>query len=85
MRLLALSYNPHVRYGTALALGIGCACTGYAEALNMLEPMLNDSVDYVRQAAYIAISMVLQQFTTQMEPRVRNRVLIAGGKIQEDD
>ena len=84
MRLLALSYNPHVRYGTALALGIGCAGTGFAEALNMLEPMLNDSVDYVRQAAYIGISMVLQQFTQQMEPRVRVGGLMAGRKVQED-
>ena len=27
--LLAESYNPHVRYGAALALGISCAGTGY--------------------------------------------------------
>lgn len=28
INLLALSYNPHVRYGAALALGISCAGTG---------------------------------------------------------
>jgi 26S proteasome regulatory subunit N2 len=48
MRLLILSYNPHIRYGTALALGIGCAGTMYSEAINMLEPMLSDNVDFVR-------------------------------------
>ncbi len=35
--LLITSYNPHVRYGAALALGIACAGTGQSEALNLLE------------------------------------------------
>lgn len=29
VQLLAESYNPNVRYGAALALGISCAGTGY--------------------------------------------------------
>jgi 26S proteasome regulatory subunit N2 len=48
MRLLILSYNPHIRYGTALALGIACAGTMFSDAISMLEPMLGDSVDFVR-------------------------------------
>ena len=36
MNLLVLSYNPHVRYGTAMALGIACAGTNYKEAIDML-------------------------------------------------
>lgn len=28
VQLLAESYNPHVRYGATLALGISCAATG---------------------------------------------------------
>jgi 26S proteasome regulatory subunit N2 len=28
VQLLAESYNPHVRYGAAMALGISCAGTG---------------------------------------------------------
>lgn len=47
--LLAESYNPHVRYGAALALGISCAGSGSREAIAILEPMLNDTVNYVRQ------------------------------------
>uniref|UniRef100_A0A8W7PML0 26S proteasome non-ATPase regulatory subunit 1 n=1 Tax=Anopheles coluzzii TaxID=1518534 RepID=A0A8W7PML0_ANOCL len=37
--LLAESYNPHVRYGAAMALGIACAGTGSREAIALLEPM----------------------------------------------
>uniref|UniRef100_A0A8W8IHE2 Uncharacterized protein n=1 Tax=Magallana gigas TaxID=29159 RepID=A0A8W8IHE2_MAGGI len=47
--LLSESYNPHVRFGAAMALGIACAGTGLKEALNLLEPMTNDPVNYVRQ------------------------------------
>jgi 26S proteasome regulatory subunit N2 len=48
MNLLVMSYNPHVRYGAALALGIACAGKGNSEAVTMLEPMLNDTIDFVR-------------------------------------
>lgn len=59
--LLSESYNPHVRYGAAMALGIACAGTGLKDALGLLEPMVNDPVNYVRQAALIASAMVLIQ------------------------
>lgn len=59
--LLSESYNPHVRYGSAMALAIACAGTGNKEALSILEPMINDSVNYVRQGAFIASAMVLTQ------------------------
>jgi 26S proteasome regulatory subunit N2 len=36
----------------------------------MLEPMLNDSVDFVRQAAFIALAMVMQQANEANEPKV---------------
>ncbi|KAG1181194.1 hypothetical protein G6F65_007442 [Rhizopus arrhizus] len=42
VQLLAESYNPHVRYGATLALGISCAGTGYLDALELLEPMTKD-------------------------------------------
>lgn len=70
LSLLAMSYNAHVRYGATLALGIACAGTAHPEALKMLEPMLNDASDFVRQGAYIANAMILQQATTAMEPKV---------------
>jgi 26S proteasome regulatory subunit N2 len=63
--LLAESYNPYVRYGAAMAVGIACAGSGdeIASAYALLEPLLTDKTDFVRQAAYIATSMVLQQVT----------------------
>jgi 26S proteasome regulatory subunit N2 len=59
--LLAESYNPHVRYGAALALGICCAGSGMKEALQLLEPLAADPTDFVRQGALLALSMVLVQ------------------------
>jgi len=55
VKLLSISYNAHVRYGTALALGIGCAGTMYSEAIAMLEPLLKDNTDFVRQAASLQL------------------------------
>ncbi|RDW81374.1 proteasome regulatory particle base subunit RPN2 [Aspergillus mulundensis] len=70
VELLSESYNPHVRYGAAMALGISCAGTGLDEAIDLLEPMLKDSTDFVRQGALIALAMVLVQQNESMNPRV---------------
>lgn len=69
--LLSESYNPHVRYGAAMALGIACAGTGNKEALAVLEPMLNDAVNYVRQGVLIAMSLVCIQHTESTCPKVK--------------
>lgn len=71
--LLSESYNPHVRYGAAMALGISCAGTGNKEALALLEPMTNDPINFVRQGALISSSLILIQ---QTEP-------LAGPKVKE--
>jgi len=67
--LLAESYNPHVRYGACMALGISCAGLGLPEAVRILEPLLTDTVGYVRQGAYIAMAMILIQHTS---PKAEN-------------
>ncbi|KAJ0392565.1 hypothetical protein P43SY_010509 [Pythium insidiosum] len=59
--LLSESFNPHVRYGACLAVGIACAGTAKNEAIQLLEPLLDDPVDYVRQGALMALAMVLMQ------------------------
>jgi len=68
--LLAESYNPHVRYGVTLAIGISCAGTGLKEAIELLEPLTKDRVDFVRQGAFIALAMVLVQTAESYEPKV---------------
>ena len=70
VELLSESYNPHVRYGATMALGIACAGTGLDEAIDLLEPMMKDSVDFVRQGAYISMAMILVQQNEIMNPKV---------------
>ncbi|KAK4900683.1 proteasome regulatory particle base subunit [Elasticomyces elasticus] len=70
VELLSESYNPHVRYGATMALGIACAGTGLDEAIDLLEPMTKDSVDFVRQGAFIALAMIMVQQNEAMNPKV---------------
>merc|ERR1712179_633602 len=71
VQLLSESYNPHVRYGAAMALGFACAGTGSKEAIALIEPMTNDPVNYVRQGALIASALILVQHTEQTCPKVK--------------
>ncbi|CAN6641772.1 26S proteasome regulatory subunit Rpn2p [Trichomonascus vanleenenianus] len=70
VELLSESHNPHVRYGTALALGISCAGTGLPEAVEVLEPMCLDPVDFVRQGAMMALAMIMIQQNEKLSPKV---------------
>jgi len=69
--LLSESYSPHVRYGSVMAVGFACAGTGSKSAIEMLWKLTKDSVDYVRQGAFIALSMVLIQRSEAQEPKVK--------------
>ncbi|KIJ45113.1 hypothetical protein M422DRAFT_29967 [Sphaerobolus stellatus SS14] len=68
VQLLSESYNPHVRCGATLALGIACAGTGLQDAVEILEPMTKDPVDFVRQGAFIALGMILVQQSEASSP-----------------
>ncbi|KAL3916983.1 MAG: hypothetical protein SGILL_004925, partial [Bacillariaceae sp.] len=61
VKLLMESFNPHVRYASCMAVGIAMAGTGDAESIAMLEPMLDDMTDYVRQGALMGTAMVYMQ------------------------
>lgn len=62
--LLIESYNPHVRYGAAMALGIAFAGTGNAAAIEMIAPLAKDMSDFVRQASHISLALLHQQRLT---------------------
>lgn len=82
--LLAESFNPHVRYGAAMAVGIACAASGGREAVALLEAMAGDSVDFVRQGVYIALALVqLQQPEARVEP-LRKRLAKAVADKHEE-
>jgi len=71
--LLSESWNPHVRYGACMAVGVACAGgtgTWRADALALLEPLLKDRVDFVRQAAFLSMAMVLIQHNETSEPKL---------------
>ena len=61
VKLLLESFNPHVRYASCMAVGIAMAGTGDAESIAMLEPMLDDMTDYVRQGALMGSAMIYMQ------------------------
>lgn len=65
---LAESYNPHVRYGVALALGIACAGTGFKDAFKILDLLLKDEVPFVTQGAMLAVAMILIQQNEKIFP-----------------
>ncbi|EGW32280.1 uncharacterized protein SPAPADRAFT_61364 [Spathaspora passalidarum NRRL Y-27907] len=71
VQLLSQSHNPHVRYGTAMALGISCAGKAYAPAIEVLEPLTKDPVDFVRQSALMATAMILIQQNEFIYPKVK--------------
>jgi 26S proteasome regulatory subunit N2 len=72
--LLAESYNPHVRYGAAMAVGIAAAGTGLRDAISLLEPMLRDSVDFVQQGALVAMSLVMMEQPESRQKALRDRI-----------
>ena len=44
-----------------MAVGMACAGTCLREAISLLEPMLTDNTDFVRQGALIAMALVMMQ------------------------
>uniref|UniRef100_A0A7S4R0V7 26S proteasome regulatory subunit RPN2 C-terminal domain-containing protein n=1 Tax=Alexandrium monilatum TaxID=311494 RepID=A0A7S4R0V7_9DINO len=71
VKLLSESYNPHVRYAAAMALGIACAGSAQLEAHNLLQPLMSDASDFVRQGAIIAMGLLYMQTSPGKTERVK--------------
>lgn len=76
--LLSESFNPNVRYGTSLALGIAFASTGSQDAMALITPMQKDASDFCRQGAYIAQSLIYQQRPDADQTRLQLATIIGG-------
>lgn len=61
VKLLLESFNPHVRYASCMAVGIAMAGSGDSLSISLLEPMLDDMTDYVRQGALMGTAMIYMQ------------------------
>ncbi|GBG24717.1 26S proteasome non-ATPase regulatory subunit 1 [Hondaea fermentalgiana] len=78
--LLSESYNPHVRYGACMALAIGCShMDDPTEALNLLDHLKDDKVDFVKQGALLACAMLLMQ----QNPETNNKAKILRHKLSQ--
>lgn len=66
--MLLYSYNPYIRYGCVMALAIGSRDS--KEAIELIWPLMTDSVDFVRQGVYISLSILMQVSTNNSEPRL---------------
>jgi len=71
VKLLSESYNPHVRYGAAMALGIACAGSAQLAAHSLLQPLMSDACDFVRQGAIIAMGLLYMQTSPGKTERVK--------------
>ena len=90
LKLLAESYNPHVRYAVCLALGIACAGKAaiLTEALDLIEPLTKDVSQFVRQGAFMGLGLLCQEISDkQMNGRVvtlRDAMLKAANDVRDD-
>jgi len=78
--LLSHSYSPHIRYGAAMAVGVACSGTSLPSALEILNPLLTDNVDFVRSAAHISKAMVIMQDAPKYQPFADSLMEIITGK-----
>ena len=72
--LLAESYNPHVRYGAGMAVGISGAGSGCRDSINLLQSLWKDPTDFVQQGALIASAMVLVEQPESKQEKLRERI-----------
>lgn len=80
-KVLVDSYNAHIRYGVAMALAIAASGTANPVVVEMLWTLKDDLVDFVRQGAFIGLSLVLVQASEKAEPKVKELRQLLAKKI----
>lgn len=84
LRFLLQSYNPHVRYGAVMALGVCYAGSGDKKILELLKPLSRDLTDFVRQGTLMAMSMILQQQPESATKELRKALEVSVQTKHED-
>ncbi len=86
LKLLSQSYNPHVRYAVCLAIGIGCPAmaTTVPGAVELIEPLLSDVSEFVRQGALIGMGLLCQETSGSKAQKFRTRITKMIGDKHED-
>ncbi|CAE7693788.1 PSMD1 [Symbiodinium microadriaticum] len=54
-----------------MTVGIACVGTAFRDAIDLLQPVLNDPVYYMRQDSCMALAMVLMQITEARSPALK--------------
>ncbi len=70
IQLLSESYNSHVRYGAALAIGISNAGSSRYLPYKTIQPLFGDPNYLVRQSALISSALIFSQTTLKQEPNI---------------
>ena len=70
IQLLSESYNSHVRYGAALAIGISNAGSARYLPYKTIQPLFGDPNYLVRQSALISSALIFSQTTLKQEPNI---------------
>lgn len=68
IKMLLYSYNPFIRYGCVMALAVGAKDA--KEAVQLVWPLLGDSVDFVRQGVYVALAILFQVSTNNSDTKL---------------
>jgi 26S proteasome regulatory subunit N2 len=81
LTMLSTSYNPMVRHAVALSLGILGANSFDTGFFALIEKLIEDKVDYVRQAAGISLGLVSQLATKHLNPKLEEHRSLLQSKL----
>lgn len=79
--MLSTSYNSVVRHAVALALGIIGANSFDPAFFALIEKLIEDKTDYVRQAAGISLGLVSQLATSHLNPKMEEHRTLLQSKL----